>query len=88
MSTLKLYGWAEEDGKDVVFTPWTLVHVAAGYVAKSVGVDIVEWNLFHGLYECKDMLYPHYVCMEWIWIHVSHVKSDMLDLRCVSGKGE
>ena len=56
MSTLKLYGWAEEDGKDVVFTPWSLVHVAAGYVARSVGVDIVEWNLFHGVYECKDMI--------------------------------
>ena len=62
MSTLKLYGWAEEEGKDVVFTPWTLVHVAAGYVAKSVGVDIVEFNLFHGLYECKDMFLKQEVC--------------------------
>ena len=39
------------------------------------------------MYECNDMLYPDFF-MEWIWIHVSHVKSDMLDPRCVWGEGE
>ena len=53
---MKLVGLAETEEEDVVFTPWSLTHVAAGYVARASGVGIWEWNLFHAAYESKDVL--------------------------------
>ncbi len=61
MRDFKLVGWAETEEQDAVFTPWSAVHASAGYVARAAGVGLVEWNLFHGLYECKDIFLQQHV---------------------------
>ena len=53
----RLAGWAETDADDVMFTPWTAVHVGVGAVAKSLGIGLFKWNVLHAAYEVKDLLF-------------------------------
>ena len=55
MREASLFGWAEDEQWDAMFTPWSAAHAAAGYVARSVGVTMFEWNVVHAIYEGKDM---------------------------------
>ena len=56
MRKTALFLTTEDDDNDAVFTPWSLVHVAAGAVAKKLGLDFWTWQLLHGVYELKDQV--------------------------------
>ena len=45
---------SETETTDVFITPWSLVHVASGGVARKVGIGFWWWQLLHGGYEMKD----------------------------------
>ena len=56
MKKKALFLTTEDDDTDAVFTPWTLVHVAAGAVAKKLGLDFWTWQMLHAVYEIKDQV--------------------------------
>ena len=51
-----LFLTTEDKHNDAVFTPWSLVHVAAGAVAKKLGLDFWTWQMLHAVYEIKDQV--------------------------------
>ena len=51
---MKLIAWKEEEGTDVIFTPWSLVHVASGAAAKDLGIPFWWFEGLHLLYEVRD----------------------------------
>ena len=56
MRKTALFLTTEDENNDAVFTPWSLVHVAAGAAAKKLGLDFWTWQLLHGVYEMKDQV--------------------------------
>jgi hypothetical protein len=51
---MKFLAWKEAQGEDVVFTPWSIVHVASGAAAKDLGIPFWWFEGLHALYEIKD----------------------------------
>jgi hypothetical protein len=51
---MKLLGWKEDETTDVVFTPWSIVHIASGAAAKDIGLPFWWFEGLHLLYEVKD----------------------------------
>ena len=52
----KLVATAETEEWDVFLTPWSLVHLACGGVARQAGIGFWWWQLAHAGYEAKDFL--------------------------------
>lgn len=60
----KLFGMRDDPEDVVIFTPWTMVHIAAGILAAAVALyykipfttAVVAWSALHALYESKDIV--------------------------------
>ena len=53
---IELIGLSETEETDVIFTPWSLAHLAAGSAAKELGIPFWYWEAIHGAYEFKDFI--------------------------------
>ena len=53
---MKLFGLAESDDEEVLFTPWTIPHILVGAAAKERGIPLLWFELGHFLYEVKDQV--------------------------------
>lgn len=62
-----VFGWRDDKERhSVLFTPWTLVHIACGILAASIaragmvvdvrfGAGLLLWTVVHATYEFKDV---------------------------------
>ena len=53
---MKLFGLAESEDDEVLFTPWTIPHILIGAAAKERGIPFLWFELGHFLYELKDQI--------------------------------
>ena len=51
---LTLFGLIESKEEDIIFTPWSVVHLLSGLAAQSIDIDFVLFSILHLLYEVKD----------------------------------
>ena len=47
---------AETTETDVLLTPWSIVHVLVGGVARKINISLLWWEIAHGAYELKDFI--------------------------------
>ena len=47
---------SETEEIDAFLTPWAIVHVASGGVARKLGINFWLWQVMHAGYEMKDFM--------------------------------
>jgi hypothetical protein len=68
-SSFSIFGWKDDRRSEVaIFTPWSFVHLAMGFLAASIAIAVklkfsvgfAYWFLAHLLYETKDVYFSYF----------------------------